>query len=162
MDDACHYLKERGLQGNHSTIISYQSSMCKEQNVAEVDGEEIGQDETIKIPKDSPKLLVWSAADEKGILRIQNTWKSSFSAASTFDEAGTKFLDNLAHTLSARRTPFSWRTFAVSRQSDSLASLSDKFSSAVHARTSPTMAMIFSGVNLIWLSSWFKLMLTSL
>lgn len=150
MDDAWHYLKERGLQGNHNTVIPYQSSMCKDSSVAEVknvNGEDMGFDDMMKTDEDSPKLLVWSAADERGILRLQESWKSHFFATSRPDAEQSRFLNNVAHTLSSRRTPFSWRTFAVSRPSDSLDTLFDKFSAATQARTSPNLAMIFSGVR---------------
>ena len=150
MDDACHYLKENGLQGNHNTVVPYQSSMCKDHSVIEfgnIDGEAMGLNDVTKTVDDSPKLLVWSAADEKGILRLQKSWKSHFSATSKFDDQ-PKSLDNVAHTLSSRRTHFSWRAFAVSRPSNSLATLFDKFSGATQARTSPNLAMVFSGVSL--------------
>jgi hypothetical protein len=150
MDDACHYLKERGLQGNHNTVISYQSSMCKDDSAAEVEnvnGKNMGLDDMMKFSEESPKLLVWSAADERGILRLQESWKSHFLGISKPDAEHSRFLNDVAHTLSSRRTLFSWRTFAVSRPSESLNTLFDKLSPATQARTSPNLAMIFSGVR---------------
>jgi hypothetical protein len=111
-----------------------------------VNGKDASSDDMMKTARDLPKLLVWSAADERGILRLQEIWKSHFFASSKINTQQPQLLNNIAHTLASRRTPFPWRAFAVSRPTDSLDTLFDKFSSATQAHTSPNLAMIFSGV----------------
>jgi hypothetical protein len=96
---------------------------------------------------DSPKLLVWSAADEAGVPRIQKLWGSFFSDQVIDDKK--LFLHNLAHNLSSRRTPLPWRTFAIARPSDDLTTLGARFGPTCQSRESPNLAIIFSGVCIV-------------
>lgn len=153
LDDACHYLKLRKLIGNHNTILPSQSSMCKdrvENDMQHIPCRETDSSDIQEHQIDTPKLLVWSTADEKGILRIQNSWKSHFSPTSKINEQSSKFLDQLAYTLSERRTRLPWRAFSVSRASDSWTKRLEQFSPALQARVSPNLALIFSGVSMLF------------
>lgn len=151
LDDACNYLKSRNLVGNHNSVVTSQSSMCKDRVENEMQGVPCGEtdsSDTQQYQNDTPKLLVWSTADEKGILRVQNSWKSHFSSTSKINEKSPNFLNQLAYTLSERRTHLPWRAFSVSRASDNWTKLFEQFSPALQARVSPNLAMIFSGVSL--------------
>ncbi|CAG7929919.1 unnamed protein product [Penicillium olsonii] len=147
-DDAYHYLRDNGLTGNHNTMIQDQSTMCKDHGATDVQDTESGEPGWVSIqtsPEKSPKLLVWSVADEKGVSRLQETWKTH-----KLDDQQAGFVDHLAYTLASRRTLLPWRTFAICNPSDSWATTVNKLSAASQARLSPTMAMIFSGQGAQW------------
>lgn len=142
-------MKLNGLKGNHNTVSPFQPSKCRD---CEFDTEgEISSDGTgsngLMETNDIPKLLVWSAADEKGILRLKETWKSRFPTILQSAKKSPTFLNDLAHTLACRRTHLSWRSFAVVRPSDDLGALVDRFSPASQSRGSSNLAMVFSGVS---------------
>lgn len=99
LDDALHYLKSRGIVGNHSTVaapgttLRYVSNGTTHNTVASL-----------------PKLLVWSASDEKAIKRTMEGYES-FCADKVWSDPAK--LNKLAYTLAARRSHMLWRTFAV-------------------------------------------------
>ena len=93
------------------------------------------------------KLLVWSSADEKGIARLQKSWKSFLSDSTSIPDDKAQYLHDLSYTLGSRRTHFSWRSFAVARSSDDWAALPDNFAFAARSLTSPNLALVFSGVS---------------
>ncbi|KAJ5950212.1 uncharacterized protein N7479_008625 [Penicillium vulpinum] len=153
LDDAYHFMKLNGLKGNHNTVLPSRLSKCRD---CDLDTEEeISSDETrssgvTETINDIPKLLVWSTADEKGILRLKEAWKSRFATISQSDKKSPKFLNDLAHTLACRRTHLPWRSFAVVRPSDDLGSLVDLFSPPFQSRRSSNLAMVFSGQGAQW------------
>ncbi|KAJ5683051.1 hypothetical protein N7462_006216 [Penicillium macrosclerotiorum] len=148
LDDAYHSLLGNHLDGKHNTTPLLSSVVRS--NKSEVNGiagpKENGVNGTAQL--DAPKLLVWSAADEGGVSRLQNTWNSFFSTWS--GENKKPFLHNLAYTLTTRRTHLPWRTFAVARPSDNFNYVGERFSSACQSRESPNLAMIFSGQGAQW------------
>lgn len=135
LDDAYNFLRMRGLLGNHSTVVHPQSPSSDQFQYIDHPRQE-----------DNPKLLVWSSADEKGISRIQESWKSFLSAASV-PENKTQYINDLSYTLGSRRTHFPWRSFVVARSSDDWSALPDRFASAARSLTSPNLALVFSGVS---------------
>ncbi|KAL4914902.1 hypothetical protein BDW62DRAFT_134806 [Aspergillus aurantiobrunneus] len=132
LDDAYNFLRLRGLQANHHTVVP--KSLCQDCP---------GQQDA-----DSPKLLVWSSADEKGISRLQGSWKSFLSH--TVPENKEQYLSDLAYTLGTRRTQFPWRSFVVARPSDDWSVLPDRFTSVSWSLASPNLALLFSGQGAQW------------
>lgn len=65
---------------------------------------------TIQGPNQGPKLLVWSAADVGAVERMLSAYRDYFSVHVKGDE---NKLDQLAHTLVARRSIMPWRIFAL-------------------------------------------------
>ncbi|KAI9046007.1 polyketide synthase module [Aspergillus affinis] len=138
-DDALNYLKSRNLLGNHNTVESpvlHQSEKDGSVKIATINE---------NVP---PKLLVWSTRDEKGIQRLQETWKPFLSEFPSTEKAG--LLHDLAYTLGNRRTHHPWKTFAVAGSADDWTLLADKFAPAQKSRASPNMAMVFSGQGAQW------------
>ncbi|KAJ5516222.1 hypothetical protein N7527_007782 [Penicillium freii] len=153
LDDAYNFMKLNGLKGNHNTLPPSQPSKCRDCDLdtpGEISSDGTGYNGLAETTNDIPKLLVWSAADEKGILRLKETWKSRFPAISQSARKSPKFLNDLAHTLACRRTHLSWRSFAVIRPSDDLGALVDRFSPASQSRGSSNLAMVFSGQGAQW------------
>lgn len=133
------------MDGNHNTVLSLSSSSCNEGSALNGTYHPVTNGINRLAEPDAPKLLVWSAADEAGIPRVQNVWSSFFSTESIDDKKA--FLQNAAYTLGTRRTHLPWRTFAVARPSDDLGTLADRFGPTCQSRESPNLAMIFSGVS---------------
>ncbi|KAE8402996.1 hypothetical protein BDV37DRAFT_294863 [Aspergillus pseudonomiae] len=140
LDDALNYLHMNGLQGNHNTA-AHSSTMCVE------------SDQTNGIPDetlDEAKLLVWSAADENGISRIQDKWRSFFSSLQVTDQEKKAYLSNLAYTLAHRRSHHLWRTFATVKCSDDWSAIVDKFARPYRSSSTPNLAFVFTGQGAQW------------
>ncbi len=183
MDDAFHYLRERGLKANHISISSVSqmaasiimppenfvsSSKCPVDgsDVAEscssrnsVDTPETSDNSTSRVDSDSkaaglampcwpsqvdayPKLLIWTAGDEKALDRVVLGYNEFCRSLS---RVHGRNLDLLAYTLAQRRTLMPWRSYAVVERfhgTDSLLSTSK----AVRASSSPSdIAAVFTG-----------------
>ncbi|KAJ5293199.1 uncharacterized protein N7443_009152, partial [Penicillium atrosanguineum] len=156
LDDAYHSLRLNQLEGNHNTILSLSSSSCNGDSASNSTHHPVTNGINGLAERDAPKLLVWSAADEAGIPRVQNIWRSLFSTESIEDKKA--FLQNLAYTLGTRRTHLPWRTFAIARPSDDLGTLGDRFGPTCQSRESPNLAMIFSGQGAQWYAMGLQLL----
>lgn len=95
LDDAHHYLQIHRLDGLHQTKVPSYHNDCKISNAASLANEET-----------TAKFLVWSAPDKKGAERLVK--KHVESVIDRFPD-----WDSVSYTLAARRTTFSWRSFAV-------------------------------------------------
>lgn len=101
LDDAYNYLRNRGLQGNHTT------------SVFEDDSSESG----ISMGSDSPRqenvkrLFALSTRDQAAIERLAESYGDFLS----YKEATSspRFLSDFAYTLSERRTHLEFRSFVV-------------------------------------------------
>ncbi|KAF7179631.1 hypothetical protein CNMCM7691_008680 [Aspergillus felis] len=101
-------------------------------------------------PEADHELLVWSAADEGAIKRTQDAWTAYLSGMTVPDSKRNEFLHNLAHTLAARRSHLTWRTFAVADHTEGLQNLANNFQPAVKSKDSPKLAYIFTGQGAQW------------
>ncbi|KAL4909664.1 hypothetical protein BDW74DRAFT_42311 [Aspergillus multicolor] len=145
LDDAYNFLRLRGLRGNHNTNPrSYSHSHSAGQSNG-INGSLCLEAST---QEDLPKLLVWSTSDEKGLTRIQESWRPFFSINTPKNKR--EYLCDLSYTLGSRRTHFPWRSFVLARSSDDWSLITDKFTSASRALTSPNLALIFSGQGSQW------------
>jgi acyl transferase domain-containing protein len=151
LDDALHYLQERGLQANHSTVAhpkvkeeeALPLGITNGHHTNGVNGETHDDDaitnghsngnghanghsnghsnghtngnslngggQSHSIPP--PKLLVFSASDEKALKRMTQSYESYYASSNISHDAGK--LDDMAYTLAARRSHLLYRTFAV-------------------------------------------------
>ncbi|RDW89980.1 type I polyketide synthase [Aspergillus mulundensis] len=146
LDDAYNFLRLRGLQGSHNTSPSPFSRLHSA-------GQSNGISNSLcleasKEENDLPKLLVWSSADEKGLARIQESWRPFFSKSAPKNTK--EYLYDLSYTLGSRRTQFPWRSFVLARSSDDWSLIPDKFTPASRAHTSPNLALVFSGQGAQW------------
>jgi acyl transferase domain-containing protein len=106
---------------------------------------------TVASPLTSPELLVLSAADEDGIKR-QALALSEYmqSQSQTLDE---KFLRNVLHTVNTRRTPLTWKAYAILDSVTSLFSLESKMEKAVRRVTASSpmkLGLVFTGQGAQW------------
>jgi hypothetical protein len=151
LDDAYNSLLLRGVESvYHQTAVV---PLLRDENSILVNGTS-GDCQTI--PEGEPELLVWSSADDGGIKRTQDSWAAYLSEIKVPDSKRNEFLHNLAHTLAARRSHLTWRTFAVADHTEGLHNLTNTFQPAIRSKISPKLAYIFTGVrsfNARWLIS---------
>ncbi|EFR00806.1 lovastatin nonaketide synthase [Nannizzia gypsea CBS 118893] len=141
LEDAYHYLQERGLAGRHNTTI-HDSGSDSGVDDAPVNG---------AVHDESKQLFLFSSKDQAGTKRVSegiNTWLQSDST----DKSCPYFLENLAYTLALRRTHLEHRTFAVA---SSLSELTKKISQGLPAATraqrhGDNLVMVFTGQGAQW------------
>jgi acyl transferase domain-containing protein len=105
LDDALHFLGERGLSGHHCTVSDPRVTSADAQ-VSTLNGPAAPSSRSTGLPK----LLVWSAADEAALLRMTQAYESYYKDK----VAGNRMqLDRLAFTLAARRSRMLWRAFSI-------------------------------------------------
>jgi acyl transferase domain-containing protein len=128
LDDAKHYMEQRGLVGNHVTVEHHESisSVSSDSGVSVgTPTSETGGFSTMqKAPFRSPKLLVLSSPEQGGTARLAETYatyldlrqqqlQAQMEESDDFMSIDSDYLENLAYTLGERRSAFDWRTFAV-------------------------------------------------
>ncbi|OJD32083.1 polyketide synthase [Diplodia corticola] len=144
LDDAHHYLTERGLIGNHNTKV-----------LDDGDGSESGISLGSSTPPDTPpqkRLFVFSTKDQAGIQRLASAYADALDGAP--DKTDPHYLENLAHTLAARRSALDFRSFAVA---SSVAELRTKLSTAGGLpklkralRQDSSLVFVFTGQGAQW------------
>ncbi|KAH8695168.1 putative polyketide synthase [Talaromyces proteolyticus] len=149
LDDVRHFLEEHGLVANHLTVRDPPEQAVFEPTVVRLPliGE-TSMSQNVKDKLERPKLLVLSANDEHGVQRHAKEFASHFSDLST--PLDSNYLDNLAYTLSFRRSSLLWKSFAVVKSVDALSRLDKLLSPAKKSVSSPDMAFIFTGQGAQW------------
>ncbi|KAF9873135.1 hypothetical protein CkaCkLH20_09298 [Colletotrichum karsti] len=139
LDDAHNYLRNRGLHGNHNT------------STFEDDSSESG----ISLGSDSPRqdankrLFAFSSKDQSGIERLGAVYADYLSQKEF--TSGPRFLGDLAYTLSMRRAPFEFRSFAVA---DSISDLQRQISKGLpelkRSSKHDNLVFVFTGQGAQW------------
>lgn len=121
LDDAFHYLQERGLSGFHhcdtsstghagKTVDSDTATNGHATNGVSVNITNGISSNGTSVGQPSPRLLIWSAADAGATNRTLQAYQSYYDA---YVINNYPKLDQLAYTLGTRRSLMPWRTFAV-------------------------------------------------
>lgn len=169
LDDARHFLRSRGLTANHCTVdkppfiegcgnqqtmvngeISAPGPEEKENGSPGVDGAMNSEchSNSHHLPDNMsiPRIFVWSTADEGGIDRLTEKWQDYFAEMSqTRIPPGIEYLENLAHTLAARRSSLLWKSFAMADSLVSLTKLKEFISRPVRSSEALGVGFIFTG-----------------
>ena len=155
LDDAYHYLSARGLVANHCTVIdparlSPQHAITNGTNGTKGVNGMIGANGTngtngSTASEKKPKLLIWSAADEKSLLRLIKLYEEKFTETQDSINHDTSYLDNLSYTLGLRRTLLPWRSFAVVDSAEDLTTIVRKSSKPIRASNKNKLGFIFTG-----------------
>ncbi|KAI0133842.1 putative polyketide synthase [Xylariales sp. AK1849] len=157
LDDAFHYLQDRGLSGNHCTIPLSMPNGAPTANGrghgvnGVVNGSlngyaavtaKIGTASLRTRPSGLPKLLVWSAVDKKAVERTTLGYETFYAEKVSGDAAK---LRRLAFTLAARRSQMLWRTFAIIN--DGPEGLEENLAAAkpIRSSTEAGLAFVFTG-----------------
>lgn len=112
MDDAYHYLKERGLVGKHSTLVPYD----------DFSESGISMESELLLSADSKKLFLFSAKEQGALQRLTASYVKSLQE----DEVSAMCVNDLAHTLSNRRSFFDLRCCVVAGSISELSRLLEK------------------------------------
>ncbi|KAJ4863148.1 KR domain-containing protein [Trichoderma breve] len=168
LDDAFHYLQERGLTANHYTrplpptkadldlvngdglniTNGHPTNGLENRRTIELAGDWKAFD-SIEYP---PKLIPFSAFDEEGSSRAAKTQAEFLHARPELisNSESLTYLNNLAHTMS-RRSKLAWRSYALAR---SLVDLETRLASPLpkplRARTNVNVAFVFTGQGAQW------------
>ncbi|KAI5217919.1 hypothetical protein AUEXF2481DRAFT_7276 [Aureobasidium subglaciale EXF-2481] len=170
IDDAYHYLKARGLSGNHNTTVSSgsltpstpesvdsglglspQSSVSPEDPLSP-QGE---MDYFSALKRDrQPRLYVWSSNEQPGVQRSAQVYKDYLGKKASKKMAYSsenQLLAKFAHTLSNRRTFLPWKSFAVASSLEELCvNLGAPPVSPVRSVKAPKLGFVFTGQGAQW------------
>lgn len=146
LDDAYHYLKSHGLVGIHQTRLIDNDNSSDSGVETDSASSDTGDSQ-------HNKLFLFSAYDGAGIKRTEASWKDFLADHLANSKGGqdSTSVNDLAYTLSKRRTIFDFRSFAVA---PSLRELSTKIEGGLprFKRTSrrPNAAFVFTGQGAQW------------
>lgn len=174
LDDAYHYLKSRGLKGNHSTLRSpYDKSPASETDSAvglspfspkpytlenttnnfELATTWVLQDReeySSKNDTEVPRLFVWSSQDQSGIDRLQKLY-AHYLQEKLKDGSGDGLIERLSYTLASRRSLLAWRTFCVaSSMKDICHCLEKDIAKPRRSSENPKIGFVFTGQGAQW------------
>lgn len=152
LDDAYHYLKARGLQGNHYTKIP------SSKGINGVNGTHNGINGTNGAEnRPQSRLFVISAADKEGLKRVKLPLAEFLTHKSSELKDGSKdsqtYLADLAYTLSQRRSQLQWKTYGIASSLEELSQiLKDEETAALAYRSSrqPRIGFVFTGQGAQW------------
>ncbi|KAL9045279.1 MAG: hypothetical protein Q9214_001655, partial [Letrouitia sp. 1 TL-2023] len=161
LEDAFNYLRARGFKGNHCTV-SAPPSCCTS---TEIDDNESflkistqpgrtvnNSDDSTYSDAGPPQLFLFSAADEHGVYRTAAALGDYLrSGALSPREDQGRVLQNLAYTLSEKRTGLPWQSYVVAHSIEELQeNTSSKLPKPVRQSTGPTISFIFTGQGAQW------------
>lgn len=100
---------------------------------------------------DRPVLLVWSAADKATLQRMVATYSEHFARLTLPAEDIRTYLEQLAFTLTFRRSLLPWKTSTVASSILSLQQVETAVSPPVRSvRANPELAFVFTGQGAQW------------
>lgn len=148
IDDACGYLKTHNQIGFHQSIdmdwLPEPSYMQPRSRASTPLTPTSWEDLDPSYLTSLPKLLTWSASDEKGVRRVVEAFEQHFSD-DTAESYASFSLDALAYTLAERRSTLSSKCFAVVDSPSDLAGLSKLVSSPSKEKRTRSMCFVFTG-----------------
>ena len=148
LDDAAFYLRERGLAGNHCTVLEpvNEEAVDAENRMCNAQRDQAGKS------SESPttKLLVWSAADKNALDRLTASYADHFAHGEIDNDDFLVYLNDLAYTLSIRRSFLPWRSFVVADSIQTLKTLASGLSPKVRCVQTPRLGFIFTGQGAQW------------
>ncbi|KAE9365744.1 BcPKS1, polyketide synthase [Stipitochalara longipes BDJ] len=138
VEDAYHFLAARSLVANHSSV--------RDPPALELpNGITNGITNGANSWGSTPKLLVWSAADEGGLARLSEVYDAYFKKALGTSHITDSYLENLAFTLGHRRSVLPWKSFAIADTPDSLQEYKNLISKPVRSSKNLGIAFVFTG-----------------
>ncbi|XP_014551034.1 hypothetical protein COCVIDRAFT_31369 [Bipolaris victoriae FI3] len=166
LEDAASFLSRHGLKGRHATAPhpyitmseSYSDGTSSRSSSSIADENSSGgssdaaSDISSEILHDlppTPKLFIISANDQEGVRRNVERLQHYLSAKTA---ATPTFLSDLAFTLSAKRSLFPWKSYAVSSKVSELNERLSSLAPVVRSSSSaiPRIAFVFTGQGAQW------------
>lgn len=158
IDDALSFLQERGLEANHCT-----EALTEIQEVPDIDGiqnqdsdstatdntpsdpedDELAKAALVKLGEPSQKLLVLSAFHERALQRSISALEKWMHSQSGDHKQS---LDDLAYTLTEKRTSFPWKSVAIASTYTTKLS----WSAPLRAKQQMNVCFVFTGQGAQW------------
>jgi acyl transferase domain-containing protein len=170
LDDACSFLSAHNLQGLHRTASESPSEESLEPHVPELpedaailNGTQLANGHTNGIACGSDavadhesnhkakKIFILSSLDEAGIRRSVEAYSEYLPSKAHSTESN--YIDDLAFTLSKKRTLFPWKSFVVAGSLQELIKrLPDAPRMSKHTRKGrvPQLGFVFTGQGAQW------------
>ncbi|KAH7398510.1 hypothetical protein BKA66DRAFT_605570 [Pyrenochaeta sp. MPI-SDFR-AT-0127] len=142
LDDAYHFLAERGIHGNHCT----QAAPAIGRTIEPDDSTSGHSNGPSKI---SPHLLLLSGLDKAGLSRQIERY-ASWLQSSPESANSMSFLEDLAYTLNQRRTHHTTRSFAIIDSHESLTDIKSQMSAPIRSAKDPHVGFVFTGQGAQW------------
>ena len=98
----------------------------------------------------TPKIVLFSAHDENGIIRQAMEHASYFAKLMMVPDQSQTYLDSLVYTLNCRRTTLTWKSFAIVHAPGDLGKLDKLVSPPNKAVAKPSLGFIFTGQGAQW------------
>lgn len=99
-------------------------------------------DKTSSAGSDLPKILVFSAADEKAMKRVMTAYEEYFVNNTSKDRSK---LAKLAYTLSDHRSRMLWRSYALAKPGSETTEPSFSPANAIRSSADANLAFVFTG-----------------
>ncbi|KAL0944620.1 polyketide synthase [Colletotrichum truncatum] len=156
IDDACNYLRLRGLKGLHQTT-EFPGASQDTSVLAHINGDSngIANGHADRIPSDLDAdeykgILVLSAADEDGPRRLAGAFESHVESLPSSKRNGT-ILKDLLYTLSVRRSHLPWKSYAVvSSIEKSSSEWTSSLMERIRSSKATNLKFIFTGQGAQW------------
>ena len=140
MDEAPVYMSERGLQGNHSSLVATTTQL------PEPKGTEAG------FSGEPLHLFCYSSHEKSGVARVIDSHLEFLDAQE--ERSTQQYLQDYAYTLNCRRSGLEWKTFILASSLADLASKSQSLDPATLVRSSrekaPKVGFLFCGQGSQW------------
>jgi acyl transferase domain-containing protein/D-arabinose 1-dehydrogenase-like Zn-dependent alcohol dehydrogenase/SAM-dependent methyltransferase/NADP-dependent 3-hydroxy acid dehydrogenase YdfG len=158
VDDALSYLRDKALSGSHNTVEiasspspdrTFQDSAI---NTSYDENFEQQQD-YFSVERSQHKRIFALMSPEQGAIARMTTTLGSYldKTAIMGERSAEKHLDDLAYTLSTRRSAFHWRSFAVASTASELkTALESASKSTYRANKVPRQLWVFTGQGAQW------------
>ncbi|KFY81215.1 hypothetical protein V499_00041 [Pseudogymnoascus sp. VKM F-103] len=159
VDDAYHYMQLRGLRGNHSTHTNIYEESHSSAHVSSAILSSLTNGS--KIPsleqKRRPRIFQFAAHEENVAKNVAKTFAQNLQTRLENDEE--KFLDDLAFTLSERRSLLPWSSFVVATTKAELLQKLGEVSIATRRLPKvPRLGFVFTGQGAQWWAMGRKLL----
>ncbi|KAF2150161.1 reducing type I polyketide synthase [Myriangium duriaei CBS 260.36] len=151
LDDALHFLKEHGLEGNHCTVSSPPKEGRSLSAIAVI--HKTPNDAAYLWNNSSKKTLLFSAADRKAVARMAQAYHGHLTKVSSKLSGSDlrRYLESVAYTLALRRSDLPWKAFAVVDVDEFDSPNFEKaITQPIRATTRPKIALIFTGQGAQW------------
>jgi acyl transferase domain-containing protein len=98
----------------------------------------------------TPKLLIWSSADQEGINRLLQSHTSYFNSHNIPTKDSETYLEQLAYTLQHHRSSLLWKSHTIVKSLADLQDLEKLTAPAIKQLSDPSVAFVFTGQGAQW------------
>lgn len=167
LDDAYHYLKSRGLTGNHNTTVMHEGSGTSTPNSTPSNGstdsavslsspfERIDAQDPLstfsfpfeKLTKTTPKLLVFSSHEQSGVARTTELLATYLKEKleKTEPESHAQILSQFAYSIGPRRSVLPWKTFAIAGSLEESTTVITETPKPIRSSKAAKIGFVFTG-----------------